>query len=72
MKRKPVSLLENVKGGILIVDGGQAFHRKIVNLLADTGFRVETTTSGEMVLEEVQEKGLRPNRKRYRIYESEY
>ncbi len=56
MKRKAVSLLENGQGGILIVDGGQAFHRKIVNLLADTGYRVEAATSGEMVLEEVQEK----------------
>ncbi len=38
------------------MDGGQAFHRKIVNLLDDTGYRVEATTSGEMVFEEVQEK----------------
>ncbi len=38
------------------MNGGRAFHRKIAALLADTGYRVEAATSGEMVLEEVQEK----------------
>ena len=56
MKRKPVSLLKKVKGGILIVDGVPAFHRRIARLVADTGYRVEAATSREMVLEEVQEK----------------
>lgn len=56
MKRKPVSLLKNVKDGILIVNGEPAFNRKIVTLLADSGYRIEATTSHEVVLEEVQKE----------------
>jgi len=54
MKRNAVSLLKEVKGGILIVDGEQSLHQKIVNLLADPGHRVETTTSSKLDLEELQ------------------
>ncbi len=40
----------------MIVNGEPAFNRKIVTLLADSGYRVEATTSHEVVLEEVQKE----------------
>ncbi len=54
MKRNAVSLLKEVKGGILIVDGEPSLHQKIVHLLADPGYRVEQTPSSELDLEELQ------------------
>jgi diguanylate cyclase (GGDEF)-like protein len=54
MKRNAVSLLKEVKGGILIVDGEPSLHRRIVHLLVDPGYRVEKTPSSELDLEELQ------------------
>jgi len=56
MKRNAVSLLKEVKGGILIVDGEPSLHQKIVHLLGDPGHRVETTPSSELNLKELQGK----------------
>ncbi len=56
MKRNAVSLLKEVKGGILIVDGEPSLHQKIVQLLGDPGHRVETTPSSELDLKELQGK----------------
>ncbi len=56
MKRNAVSLLKEVKGGILIVDGEPSLHQKIVHLLGDPGPRVETTPSSELDLKELQRK----------------
>ena len=49
MKRNAVSLLKEVKGGILIVNGEESLHQKIVNSLADPGHRVEITTSSNWI-----------------------
>ena len=54
MKRNAVSLLKEVKGGILIVNGEESLHQKIVNSLADPGNRVEITTSSKLDLEELR------------------
>ena len=54
MKRNAVSLLKEVKGGILIVNGEESLHQKIVDSLADPGHRVEITTSSTLDLEELR------------------
>ena len=54
MKRNSVSLLKEVKGGILIVDGEPSLHQKIVHLLADPGHRVENTPSSVLDLGKLQ------------------
>ena len=56
MKRNTVSLLKEVQGGILIVDGEPSLHQKIVHLLGDPAHRVETTPSSELDLKALQEK----------------
>jgi len=56
MKRNAGSLLKEVKGGILIVDGEPSLHQTIVRLLADPGHRVEQTPSSELDLKELQGK----------------
>ncbi len=56
MKRNAVSLLKEVKGGILIVDGEPSLHQKIVHLLGDPEYRVETTPSSELDPKELQER----------------
>ncbi len=56
MKRNAVSLLKEVKGGILIVDGEPSLHQKIVHLLGDPRHRVETIPSSELDLKELQGK----------------
>jgi len=54
MKRNSVSLLKEVQGGILIVDGEPSLHQKIVILLGDSAHRVETTPSCELDLKALQ------------------
>ncbi|MEE8461059.1 MAG: hypothetical protein V3S50_02930, partial [Acidobacteriota bacterium] len=56
MKRKTVSLLKEVQGGILIVDGEPSLQQKIVHLLEEPAHRVETTPSSELDLKALQEK----------------
>ena len=56
MKRNTVSLLKEVQGGILIVDGEPSLQQKIVHLLGEPAHRVETTPSSELDLKALQEK----------------
>jgi two-component system cell cycle response regulator len=56
MKRKTVSLLKEVQGGILIVDGEPSLQQKIVHLLEEPAHRVETTPSSELDLKALQGK----------------
>ena len=56
MKRNTVSLLKEVQGGILIVDGEPALQQKIVHLLGEPAHRVETTPSSELDLKALQGK----------------
>ena len=54
MKRNTVSLLKEVHGGILIVDGEPSLQQKIVHLLGEPAHRVETTPSSELDLKALQ------------------
>ena len=56
MKRNTVSLLKEVQGGILIVDGEPSLQQKIVYLLGDPAHRVETTPSSDLNLKALQGK----------------
>jgi len=56
MKRNAVSLLKEVQGGILIVDGEPSLQQKIVDLLEEPAHRVETTPSSELDLKALQGK----------------
>jgi len=50
MKRNTVSLLKEVQGGILIVDGEPSLQQKIVYLLGDPAHRVEMIPSSDLNL----------------------
>ncbi len=56
MNRNAVSLLKEVKGEVLIVDGEPSLHQTIVHLLGDSEYRVETTPSSELDLKKLQGK----------------